>query len=76
MDTKIGTSIMKMKTQWKSILKETFNIVGAISQPKKYVKETEAELAPEMEYCASATSMLAENFCQIAEGFVEVPINL
>ena len=42
MDTKIGTSIMKMKTQWKSILKETFNIVGAISQPKKYVKETEA----------------------------------
>ena len=25
-----------------------------------------------MEYCASATSMLAEEFWQIAEGFVEV----
>ena len=76
MDTKIGTSIMKMKTQWKSILKETFNIVGAISQPKKYVKETEAELAPEIECCASAMSRLAENFCKIAKGFVEVPVNL
>ena len=29
-----------------------------------------------MEYCASAASMLAEEFCQIAEGFVEVPVNL
>ena len=76
MDTKIGTSIMKMKTQRKSILKETFNIVGAISQPKKYVKDTEAELAPEMECCASAASMLADNYCQIAKGFVEVPVNL
>ena len=25
---------------------------------------------------ASAESMLAEEFCQIAEGFVEVPVNL
>ena len=31
---------------------------------------------PEMEYCASATSMLAEEIWQIAEGFVEVPVNL
>ena len=30
----------------------------------------------EMEYCASAVSMLAEEILQIAEGFVEVPINL
>ena len=30
----------------------------------------------EMEYCASAASMLAEEFWQIAEGFVEVPVNL
>ena len=29
-----------------------------------------------MEYCASAASMLAEEFWQIAEGFVEVPVNL
>ena len=31
---------------------------------------------PEMEYCASAASMLAEEIWQIAEGFVEVPVNL
>ena len=30
----------------------------------------------EMEYCASAASMLAEEIWQIAEGFVEVSINL
>ena len=30
----------------------------------------------EMEYCASAVSMLAEEIWQIAEGFVEVPANL
>ena len=30
----------------------------------------------EMEYCASAASMLAEEIWQIAEGFVEVPVNL
>ena len=29
-----------------------------------------------MEYCASAASMLAEEFWQIAEGFVEVLENL
>ena len=29
-----------------------------------------------MEYCASAASMLTEEFWQIAEGFVEVPVNL
>ena len=29
-----------------------------------------------MEYCASAASMLAEEFWQIVEGFVEVPVNL
>ena len=29
-----------------------------------------------MEYCASAASMLAEEIWQIAEGFVEVPVNL
>ena len=29
-----------------------------------------------MEFCASAASMLAEEFWQIAEGFVEVPVNL
>ena len=33
-------------------------------------------LYSEMEYCASAASMLAEEFWQIAEGFVEVPVNL
>ena len=32
--------------------------------------------AAEMEFCASAASMLAEEFWQIAEGFVEVPVNL
>ena len=30
-------------------------------------------LMAEMEYCASAASMLAEEILQIAEGFVEVP---
>ena len=30
----------------------------------------------ELEYCASAASMLAEEIWQIAEGFVEVPVNL
>ena len=30
----------------------------------------------EMEYCASAASMLAEEIWQIAEGFVEVPTYL
>ena len=30
----------------------------------------------EMEYCASAASMLAEEIWQIAEGFVEVSANL
>ena len=30
----------------------------------------------EMEYCASAASMLAEEIWQIAEGFVEIPENL
>ena len=30
----------------------------------------------EMEYCVSAASMLAEEIWQIAEGFVEVPVNL
>ena len=34
------------------------------------------KVVTEMEYCASAASMLAEEFCQIAEGFVEVPVNL
>ena len=29
-----------------------------------------------MEYCASAASMLAEEFWQTAEGFVEVLVNL
>ena len=29
-----------------------------------------------MEYCASAVSMLAEEFWQIAERCVEVPVNL
>ena len=29
-----------------------------------------------MEYCASAASMLAEEIWQIAEGFVEVSVNL
>ena len=29
-----------------------------------------------MEYCTSAVSMLAEEIWQIAEGFVEVPVNL
>ena len=29
-----------------------------------------------MEYCASATSMLTEEIGQIAEGFVEVTVNL
>ena len=33
-------------------------------------------LTPEMEYCASGASMLAEEIWQIAEGFVEVPVNL
>ena len=28
----------------------------------------------EMEYCASVASMLAEEFWQIAKGFVEVPV--
>ena len=32
--------------------------------------------AAEMEYCASAARMLAEETWQIAEGFVEVSINL
>ena len=32
--------------------------------------------APEMEYCASAASMLAEEIWQIAEGFEEVPVYL
>ena len=32
--------------------------------------------AVEMEYCASAASMLAAEIWQIVEGFVEVPINL
>ena len=30
----------------------------------------------EMEYCASATSMITEEIWQIAEGFVEVLANL
>ena len=30
----------------------------------------------EMKYCASAASMLAEEIWEIAEGFVEVPVNL
>ena len=30
----------------------------------------------EMEYCASAASMLAEDIWQIAEEFVKVPANL
>ena len=30
----------------------------------------------EMEYCVSTASMLAEEIWQIAEGFVEVPVNL
>ena len=29
-----------------------------------------------MEFCASAASMLAEEFWQIAEGFLELPVNL
>ena len=31
---------------------------------------------PEMEYCASDASMLAEEIWQIVEGFVEAPANL
>ena len=31
---------------------------------------------PEMEYLASAASMLAEEIWQTVEGFVEVPVNL
>ena len=31
---------------------------------------------PEMEYCASAASMLAEEMWKIAEGFEEVSANL
>ena len=33
-------------------------------------------LESEMEYCASATSMLAKEIWKIAEGFVEVSANL
>ena len=29
-----------------------------------------------MDYCGSAVSLLAEEFWQIAEGFVEVPVKL
>ena len=38
--------------------------------------DTQAKTATEMEYWASAASMLAEEFWQIAEGFVEVPVIL
>ena len=31
---------------------------------------------PEMEYCASAASILAKEIWQIAKGFVEVPAHL
>ena len=34
------------------------------------------QLDTEMEFCASAASMLVEEIWQIAEGFVEVPVNL
>ena len=34
------------------------------------------EISTEMEYCASAAIMFAEEIWQIAEGFVEVPVNL
>ena len=34
------------------------------------------QLGTEMEYCASGASMLAEEFWQIVEGFVEVPVNM
>ena len=34
------------------------------------------DLDAEMEYCASSTSMLAEEIWQIAKGFVEVPTYL
>ena len=42
----------------------------------RYRTDEFGELHPEMEYCASAASMLAEEILQIAEGFVEVPMNL
>ena len=45
----------------------------------KYLVQIKDELwspAAEMEYCASAASMLAEEIWQIAEGYVEVPVTL
>ena len=42
----------------------------------KTVSNIKRTLNAEMEYCASATSLLAEEIWHIAEGFVEVPINL
>ena len=45
--------------------------------PKKIFTVLKVNLGwSEMEYCASAASMLAEEIWQIAEGFVEVPVNL
>ena len=38
--------------------------------------ECQINFYSEMEYCANAASMLAKEIWQIAEGLVEVPINL
>ena len=40
------------------------------------IRAGEGQLLAEMEYCASAASMLAEEFWQIAEGFAEVQVNI
>ena len=57
----------------------TFHLLGRISWSRELNRAFTLKVSgfkPEMEYCASAASMLAEEIWQIAEGFAEVPVNL
>ena len=55
------------------MVKEKFSKKNDVQ--KTWRKNCVRLLLAEMEYCASAVSMLAEKIWHIAEGFVEVLIN-
>ena len=72
--------IIKKLVQFDVPLEDLLHIYGlyirSVTEQSAVVWHSAITKGAEMEYCASAASMLAEEFWQIAEGFVEGPVNL
>ena len=75
----ILTPLSKLSSKYKvksKVLVSELTRTSAVYLPSHSELTTCRSFESEMEYCASAASMLAEEIWQIAEGFVEVPVNL